>query len=157
MKKKKTLLLVLLLTIAVFPPLMGIRAQGDVDAGPDVTVEQESYAGTQVVLNGTATDDVSTRFNSTWSENGAVLKEESNVTDTTLVYMFTLGTHIVTLNATDEAGNIGSDNVKITVVDTTPQKSPSKLHLILCGLQTTSTFRWKPPLQFMMPLTLHQQ
>jgi hypothetical protein len=91
-----------------------------VDAGADVTVEQESHAGTQVSLNGTATDNVSTRFNFTWSENGTTLKTETNVTDTTLIYTFNLGTHIVTLNATDEAGNTGSDNVTVTVVDTTP-------------------------------------
>jgi hypothetical protein len=91
-----------------------------VDAGPDVTVEQESHEGTQVVLNGTATNTVSTRFNFTWSENGMVLKAEANVTDTILIYTFNLGTHVVTLNATDEAGNTGSDNVTITVIDTIP-------------------------------------
>jgi hypothetical protein len=91
-----------------------------VDAGADVTVEQESHAGTQVILNGTATDTVSTRFNFTWSENGAALKTETNVTDTTLIYTFNLGTHVVTLNATDEAGNTGSDNVTVTVIDTIP-------------------------------------
>ena len=91
-----------------------------VDAGPDVTVEQVSQAGTQVTLNGTATDDVSTRFNFTWSEEGMVLKTDANVTDTMLVYTFSFGTHVVTLNATDEAGNTGSDNVTVTVVDTTP-------------------------------------
>ena len=91
-----------------------------VDAGPDVTVEQESHAGTQVTLNGTATNTVSTRFNFTWSENGTVLKTEINVTDTTLIHTFNLGTHIVTLNATDEAGNTGSDTVTVTVVDTIP-------------------------------------
>jgi PKD repeat protein len=90
------------------------------DAGPDQTVEQESHAGTQVTLNGTATDAVSTRFNFTWSEDDIVLKTEANVTDTVLIYTFNLGTHVVTLNATDEAGNIGSDNVTVTVVDTTP-------------------------------------
>jgi hypothetical protein len=37
-----------------------------------------------------------------------------------LNYTFTLGTHIVTLYAIDEAGNTGSDNVTVTVVDTTP-------------------------------------
>jgi hypothetical protein len=88
-----------------------------VDAGPDVTVELETPAGTQVILNGTATNTVSTRFNFTWSENDQVLKAEANVT---LIYSFNLGTHIVTLNATDEAGNTGSDNVTVTVVDTTP-------------------------------------
>jgi len=91
-----------------------------VDAGPDLTVEQESHNGTEVTLNGTATDNVSTRFNFTWSENGIVLATETNVTFTTLTYTFNLGEHIVTLNATDQAGNTGSDQVKVTVVDTRP-------------------------------------
>jgi PKD repeat protein len=91
-----------------------------VNAGPDMTVEQESHAGTQVTLNGTATDTCSTRFNFTWSENGTVLATSTNATDTTLTYTFNLGTHVVTLNATDMAGNTGSDTVTVTVVDTTP-------------------------------------
>lgn len=91
-----------------------------VNAGPDITVEQESHAGTQVILNGTATNTVSIRFNFTWSENGIVLKSEANVTDTMLIYTFNLGTYVVTLSATDEAGNTGTDNVTVTVVDTTP-------------------------------------
>jgi hypothetical protein len=91
-----------------------------VDAGSDVTVEQESHEGTEVVLNGTATNTVSTRFNFTWSEDGMVLKEESNVTDTTLTYTFNLGVHMVMLNATDDAGNTGTATVAVTVVDTIP-------------------------------------
>jgi hypothetical protein len=91
-----------------------------VDAGSDITVEQETHAGTQVTLNGTATDACSARFNYTWSESGTVLATQTNVTDTTLTYTFNLGTHVVTLNATDMAGNTGSDNVTVTVVDTTP-------------------------------------
>ena len=90
-----------------------------VNAGPDITVEQESQAGTQVILNGTATNTVSTRFDFTWSENSTVLKTEANVTNTILIYTFNLGTHVVTLSATDEAGNTGTDNVTVTVVDTT--------------------------------------
>jgi hypothetical protein len=91
-----------------------------VDAGPDLTVEQESHNGTEVTLNGTATDNVSTRFNFTWSENDIVLATETNVTFTTLTYTFNLGAHVITLNATDEAGNTGSDDVTVTVIDTTP-------------------------------------
>jgi len=91
-----------------------------VNAGPDINVEQASHAGTQVMLNGTATDNVSTRFNFTWSEKGVILATETNATNTTLTYAFNLGTHTVTLNATDEAGNTGSDNVTVTVIDTTP-------------------------------------
>ncbi len=91
-----------------------------VNAGPDVTVEQASYAGTQVKLNGTATDAVYSQFNFTWSEKGVVLATQANATNTTLTYTFNLGTHIVTLNATDQVGNIGSDNVTVKVIDTTP-------------------------------------
>jgi PKD repeat protein len=106
-----------------------------VDAGPDVTVEQESHAGTQVVLTGTATDMVSTRFNFTWTENGMVLKEEANVSETTLTYTFNLGTHVVTLYATDDANNTGSDNVTVTVVDTTPPE--------ICATATPNNL-WSP-------------
>jgi hypothetical protein len=91
-----------------------------VDAGPDITVEQESYAGTQVTINGTATDICSTRFSFTWSENDTVIATETNATDTTLTYLFSSGIHIVTLNATDMADNTGSANVTVTVIDTTP-------------------------------------
>lgn len=90
------------------------------NAGPDITLEQASHAGTQVMLNGTATDNVSTRFNFTWSEKGIVLATTPNATKTTLTHTFNLGTHIVTLNATDEAGNTGSDNVTVKIIDTIP-------------------------------------
>ena len=91
-----------------------------VNAGPDITVEQESHIGTEVTLDGTATDVISTRFNFTWSENGTVLKTDTNATSTTMVYTFNLGMHTVTLNATDQSGNVGTDNITVTVVDTMP-------------------------------------
>ena len=91
-----------------------------VNAGPDVTAEQASHAGTQVMLNGSAADAVSMRFNFTWSEKGIVLGTAANATNTTLTYTFNLGTHIITLNAMDMAGNTGSDNVTVRVIDTTP-------------------------------------
>ena len=91
-----------------------------VNAGPDVVAEQASHAGTQVVLNGTATDALSSRFNFTWSEKGAVLATANNATNTTLTYTFNLGNHTVTLNATDQAGNTGSDNVTVAIIDTIP-------------------------------------
>ena len=104
---------------------VNIEVQADteapvVDAGQDMTMEQETHEGTQFILNGTAIDNVSTRFNFTWSENDMVLKTESNASDTMFIYTFNLGTHVVTLNATDLAGNTGSDNIAITVVDTIP-------------------------------------
>jgi PKD repeat protein len=91
-----------------------------VNAGPDVVAEQASHAGTQVMLNGTATDAVSSRFNFTWSEKGVVLATTNNATNTTLTYTFNLGNHTVTLNATDQAGNVGSDNVVVAIIDTIP-------------------------------------
>ena len=90
------------------------------NAGTDVEAEQESHAGTQVMLNGTATDVGSERFNFTWSEGGVVLGTATNVTDTMLTYTFNLGIHVVTLDAVDQAGNMGSDNVTVTIVDTIP-------------------------------------
>jgi hypothetical protein len=93
-----------------------------VNTGADLTVEQESHAGTKVVLNGTATDAVSSRFNFTWSENGVVLAAASNVTSTSLAYTFNLGNHTVILKATDQAGNVGSNDVIVRVIDTTPPK-----------------------------------
>jgi hypothetical protein len=91
-----------------------------VNAGTDIEAEQESHAGTQIMLNGTAVDAVSNSFNFTWSEEGIILATATNVTDTTLTYTFNLGTHTVTLEATDQAGNTASDDVIVEVIDTTP-------------------------------------
>jgi PKD domain len=91
-----------------------------VSVGPNMTVEQESHAGTEVTLNGTATDAVSTQFNFTWSENGTVLKTDVNAASTALTHTFNLGNHTVTLDATDQAGNTDSANVTVSVIDTRP-------------------------------------
>ena len=91
-----------------------------ISVGPNMAVEQESHAGTEVTLNGTATDAVSTQFNFTWIENDTVLKTDVNATSTTLTYTFSLGNHTVTLDATDQAGNTGSANVTVSVIDTRP-------------------------------------
>lgn len=84
-------------------------------AGEDITVEQESYEGTEVTLSGNATDLVDTELDYVWTENGTILGNEANLT-----YTFNLGTHELTLSATDDSGNTGSDTVVVTVVDTTP-------------------------------------
>ncbi len=86
-----------------------------VDAGEDVTVEQESYAGTEVTLTGNATDVADSELDYVWTENGTVLGNEANLT-----YTFNLGTHELTLIATDDSGNTGNDTVIVEVVDTTP-------------------------------------
>ena len=87
-----------------------------VDAGPNVTVE----AGKSVQVNGTAVDAVSTRFNFTWSENGTILKTENNATNTSVLYASNnTGAHVLTLNATDNAGNTGLASVTVTIGDVT--------------------------------------
>lgn len=70
---------------------------------PDVTVEQDSAAGTKVPLTATATDicDASPMITS----------------DEPLIYP--LGTTIVTFTATDDSGNSASCETTVTVVDTT--------------------------------------
>jgi len=86
-----------------------------VDAGEDITVEQESYNGTEVTLSGNATDLADIELDYVWTENGMILGNEAN-----LVYTFNLGTHELTLSATDDSGNTGNDTVVVAVVDTTP-------------------------------------
>jgi len=86
-----------------------------VDAGEDITVEQESYNGTEVTLSGNATDLADIELDYVWTENGMILGNEANLT-----YTFNLGTHELTLSATDDSGNTGNDTVLVTVVDTTP-------------------------------------
>jgi len=86
-----------------------------VDAGEDITVEQESYNGTEVTLSGNATDLADIELDYVWTENGMILGNEANLT-----YTFNLGTHELTLSATDDSGNTGNDTVVVTVVDTTP-------------------------------------
>ena len=86
-----------------------------VDAGPDMTVEADSPAGAEVTLYGNATDDVDMDLDFVWSEGDMVLGNEANLTTT-----LSLGTHTLTLNATDDSGNTGTDIAIVDVVDTTP-------------------------------------
>ena len=81
-----------------------------VDAGDDMTVEATSPAGAEVKLHGSATDAVDMGLDFVWSEGGTVLGTEADLTIT-----LGLGTHTLTLNATDDSGNIGTDTVVYTV------------------------------------------
>lgn len=101
-----------------------------VDAGEDVMVEQESHDGTEVTLVGYATDIADIDLDYLWTENGVVLGNEVNLT-----YTFNLGSHLVTLSATDDSGNEGSDTVTVTVVDTTPPEIDATV---------TPDFLWPP-------------
>jgi hypothetical protein len=86
-----------------------------VDAGQDMTVEATSPDGAEVTLYGNATDDVDMDLDFVWSEGDTVLGNEANLTTT-----LTLGAHTLTLNATDDSGNTGTDTVIVDIVDTTP-------------------------------------
>jgi hypothetical protein len=77
-----------------------------VDAGPDITVEQATLAGTEVTLSATVSDICDPSPEVVWSLGPT--------------YVFPLGDTTVTVNATDASGNVGSDTVIVHVVDTTP-------------------------------------
>jgi hypothetical protein len=94
---------------------IGDTTPPNVDAGEDRIVEAVAPDGAQVMLHGEATDDVDMDLYYVWSEEETVLGTEANLTIT-----LSLGSHILTLNATDDSGNMGTDNVTIDVVDTTP-------------------------------------
>ena len=86
-----------------------------VDAGEDMIVEATSPSGSEVMLHGMASDDVDMDLDYVWAENETVLGTDANLT-----IMLSLGTHMLTLNATDNSGNTGSDTVMVEVVDTKP-------------------------------------
>jgi hypothetical protein len=92
------------------------------DAGPDQTLEQESYAGTEVTLEGSgSTDPDSTPGTNDdiigfeWYEGATLLGVGE-----TIKYTLPLGSHTVTLKVTDSFGETDEDEVIIVVVDTTP-------------------------------------
>lgn len=91
------------------------------NAGPDQTVEQESYAGTQVTLDGSGSTDP----DSSPGTNDDIIGFEWYEGATppgigeTINYTFPLGSYTVTLKVTDSFGETDEDDVIITVVDTT--------------------------------------
>jgi PKD repeat protein len=118
--KKKTLLLVLLLAIAVILSILAIRAQGDVDAGPD----QQVYTGETTIFNGTTTENITSIIQITWdfgdnttAVNGTSpdLLNATHVYTTAGVYNATLTVKFdSTLNKTESA------TATITVLQNTP-------------------------------------
>ena len=93
------------------------------DAGPDQTVEQTSHAGAQITLDGSGSTDP----DSTLGTNDDIAWFDWYDQDNTLLgigetldYTFPLGNHTVTLVVTDFFGATDSDEVTVTVVDTTP-------------------------------------
>ncbi len=92
------------------------------DAGPDQIVEQESYDGTEITLDGSGSTDPDSSPGTNddilffdWHEGSTLLGSGE-----TLDYTFPLGVHTVTLEVTDFFGETDDDEVVITVVDNTP-------------------------------------
>jgi streptogramin lyase len=107
------------------------------NAGPDQTVEQESYAGTVVTLDGSASTDADSTPGTNddivsfdWYEDTTLLGSGE-----TLNHAFPLGSHTVTLVVTDSFGQTDSDEVVIIVQDTTPPEFT---------LSVTPTTLWPP-------------
>jgi len=92
------------------------------DAGDDQIVEQESYAGTEVTLDGSGSTDP----DSTPGTNDDIVSFDWYQGDTllgsgeTIDYTFPLGSHTVTLLVTDSFGETDEDEAIIVVQDTTP-------------------------------------
>ncbi len=106
------------------PPLPNLRAAivsiinvpPVADAGPDQTVECDSFGGADVTLDGSgSSDDNNDVLTYSWSINGEEIATGVNPNVTLEV-----GAHVVTLTVTDPGGESDSDNVAITVEDTTP-------------------------------------
>jgi hypothetical protein len=92
------------------------------NAGLDQTVEAEENCSTLVTLDGSGSTDCDSTSGTNddiisfdWDEEGIPLGSGP-----TLGAVFPLGMHTVTLKVTDNQGNTDSDDVTITVEDTTP-------------------------------------
>jgi hypothetical protein len=87
------------------------------DAGPDQTVEATSPLGATVVLSGNGYDADFDPFTFLWydeSTNG-IISEQQSFSQT-----LPLGTYHFLLTVTDSTGDLGFDQVSVTVQDTTP-------------------------------------
>ena len=108
------------------------------NAGPDQTVEQESYEGGEVTLDGSESTDP----DSTPGTNDDIVSFDWYDGDTLLGsgevinYTFPLGIHTVTLVVTDSYGETDVDEVTIVVQDTT---SPT-IHSVSASLDVL----WPP-------------
>jgi peptidoglycan/xylan/chitin deacetylase (PgdA/CDA1 family) len=100
----------------------GLNMPPVANAGPDQTVEQETYAGTEVILDGSGSTDP----DSTPGTNNDIVSFEWYEGDNhlgsgeILNHTFSLGTHAVRLVVTDSAGLTDDDEMVVTVRDTTP-------------------------------------
>ena len=85
------------------------------NAGSHQTVECTSHAGALVTLNGAASDPDGDVLSFVWKEGSTVLGSGAVLTVT-----LPRGSHTVTLTVDDGKGGTASDDVLITVADTTP-------------------------------------
>jgi hypothetical protein len=83
------------------------------DAGPDQSVEDSDDNGEEsVIFDGSASYDSDGTITSyEWTENNSIIGTEPTLLDA----VFDIGTHTVTLNVTDNAGSVNSDEVVVTV------------------------------------------
>jgi 6-phosphogluconolactonase len=87
------------------------------DAGPDVTVECASPAGTPVRLDGTGTKDLEgDEVSYEWREDDGTVVGSAAAVDVVL----RKGQHVFTLTVADAEGLTASDTVVVTVRDTMP-------------------------------------
>jgi len=86
------------------------------DAGPDQTVEAAGPSGAQVAFDGSGSSDPDgDALTYAWTENGAEIATGAAPTVT-----LALGTHTITLSVDDGKGETDTDQVVVTVEDTTP-------------------------------------
>lgn len=89
------------------------------DAGPDQTVECASPEGSVVTLDGSGSSDPDgNALTYTWKEGELLLGSGP-----TLSVTLGQGNHTITLTVDDGNGGTNSDDVKVTVQDTTPPQS----------------------------------
>jgi serine protease len=89
------------------------------DAGSDQTLECECADGTQVTLDGSgSSDENGDPLTYTWSIGAEVIAGPSGSPTTTVT--LPLGVHVITLTVSDPDGQSSTDDVTITIVDTTP-------------------------------------
>lgn len=89
------------------------------DAGPDQTLECEGPTGTQVSLDGSGSSDPD-GDELTFSWNGPFLEDGGTTTGINPTVTMLLGNNLTTLTVTDTREAFDTDDVSITVEDTTP-------------------------------------
>jgi hypothetical protein len=102
------------------------------NAGPDQTVEATGPSGAFVTLNGLlSTDPDGDPLTFEWTLDGDLIGDEGMIT-----VELPLGVHAITLTVTDPAGLWDSDEVVVTVQDTTPPQ--------IVSVSASPGFLWPP-------------